>query len=230
MGAMTDWVLTLRQTLPRVGTVLRNLRPTLHLPDLRAIDGALLAEHGIRGIIWDIDGTVMPNHAGTVHPEFAAAFDALLSHPQLRHVILSNSGERRFAELGTIFPAIPILRAYKTKDGPRFRRLLDGVDHWSGAEGEVSGAQVLKKPEAVLIELALRELGLDDPQSVLMVGDQYFTDIAGANLGGVRSAKVDTLARETFTLPIRLFQRTEAILYRMLHGAPQRRSPYRPRP
>jgi len=223
VGAMTDWVLTLRQTLPRVGTVLQNLRPTLHLPDLRAIDAQLLAEHGIRGIIWDIDGTVMPNHAGAVHPELATAFEALVQHPELRHVILSNSGERRFVELGTIFPAIPILRAYRTSGGPRFRRLLGGVDHWSGAEGEVTGADVLKKPEAVLIELALRELGLTDPRAVLMVGDQYFTDIAGANLGGVRSAKVDTLARETFAFPIRMFQRTEAIIYRVLHGVPHRR-------
>ncbi len=221
MGAMTDWVLTLKQTLPRVGTVLQNLRPTLHLPDLRAIDAALLAEHGIRGLIWDIDGTVMPNHAAAVHAEFAAAFGALVEHPALRHVILSNSGERRFAELGTIFPQLPILRAYRTKRGPRFRRLQGGVDHWSGADGEVSGADVIKKPDAILIELALRELGVTDRDQVLMIGDQYFTDIAGANLGGVRSAKVDTLARETFTLPIRMFQRTEALLFRLLHGAPQ---------
>ena len=223
MGAMTDWIMTLRQTLPRLGTVLRHLQPTVHVADLRAIDAALLAEHDIRGIIWDIDGTVMANHAQAVHADYAPAFAALLDHPGLRHVILSNSGERRFVELGTIFPNVPVLRGYRTPEGLRFRRLLGGTEHWPDGEVEVSSTRAIKKPDATLVEFALRELGLAH-EHVLMVGDQYLTDIAGANLAGVRSAKVHTLRRDTFALPVRMFQVAEGLLYRLLHGAPRLRA------
>jgi predicted HAD superfamily phosphohydrolase YqeG len=51
----------------------------------------------------------------------------------------------------------------------------------------------------------------------MMVGDQYFTDVAGANLAGVLSVKVNTYDRSSFTLPIRIFQRAELVLYRVLH-------------
>lgn len=221
MAPLTDWMLTLWQTLPRVRSVLGHLRPTLHLDDLRAIDDALIRELGLRAFIWDIDGTVMPSHAPSVHPEFAPAFDRLLANPALKHVIVSNSGERRFVELGRIFPTIPVLRAYRTDDGLRYRRLLGGEETWSGAAGEGVPTRVIKKPDAGLIEYALHELGDPDRGSVLMVGDQYFTDVAGANLAGVRSVKVTTLSRESFALPVRLFQRAEAVLYRVLHGDPR---------
>ena len=223
MAALTDWVLTLWQTVPRLGTVLRNLQPTLHLPDLRAIDAELLQELGIRAIIWDIDGTVMPSHAPAVHPELAPSFVRLIEDPSLKHVVLSNSGERRYTELGTIFPAIPILRAYKVKDGVSYRRLLQGAEAWSGASSPASGRKVIKKPDRMLIEFALKELEIDDRDRVLMVGDQYFTDVAGANLAGIRSVKVNTLERSSFALPVRTFQRAEAVVYRVLHGRPKLR-------
>ena len=221
MGAWTDWILTGRQTLPRVGTVLRNLKPTLHLDDMRALDAAFIAAHDVRGIIWDIDGTLMPNHAGEVHAEFVDAFRTLVQHPALKHVIVSNSGETRFVELSNIFPKIPVLRAYRTDAGVRFRKLLDGKETWTGAASEVSSLRVIKKPDAALVEFAVRELGLESLDHAIMVGDQYFTDIAGANLAGVRSVKVETLHRHSFTFPVRLFQRTEAVLYRVLHGRPE---------
>ncbi len=224
MAPLTDWMLTLWQTLPRVRTVLRHLRPTLHLSDLRDIDAEVIAELRLRAFIWDIDGTVMPSHAPEVHPAFAPAWERLLGDVTLKHAIVSNSGERRFVELGRIFPTIPVLRAYRTDDGVRYRKLLGGVETWSGAAGEGVPARVIKKPDAGLIEYALEELGNPDPQSVLMVGDQYFTDVAGASLAGVRSVKVGTLDRSSFALPVRVFQHAEAVIYRLLHGRPQRRS------
>jgi hypothetical protein len=42
--------------------------------------------------------------------------------------------------------------------------------------------------------------------------------VAGANLGGVRSIKVPTLARETFRPAVRLSQVLERGLYALLHG------------
>ena len=69
---------------------------------------------------------------------------------------------------------------------------------------------------------ALEELGVADrPAAALMVGDQYFTDIASANLAGVRSVKVPTLHRASFPAPVRWSQRLEAVLYRLKYGLPR---------
>jgi len=72
------------------------------------------------------------------------------------------------------------------------------------------------------VRAALAELDIADrPEAALMVGDQYFTDIASANLAGVRSAKVPTLHRASFPAPVRWSQRLEAVLYRLKHGLPR---------
>jgi predicted HAD superfamily phosphohydrolase YqeG len=42
-----------------------------------------------------------------------------------------------------------------------------------------------------------------------MVGDQYWTDVAGAGLAGIRSAKVPTAGRSTFPPALRAFQTIE---------------------
>ena len=53
-----------------------------------------------------------------------------------------------------------------------------------------------------------------------MVGDQYFTDIAGANLAGVRSIKLSAIGPESLPRSIRMGQMVERLVYRLLHGAP----------
>jgi predicted HAD superfamily phosphohydrolase YqeG len=58
-----------------------------------------------------------------------------------------------------------------------------------------------------------------------MVGDQYFTDIAGANLAGINSVKVPTLSPRSFPLLLRSFQRAEWLMVRLLG----QRRPSRPR-
>lgn len=76
----------------------------------------------------------------------------------------------------------------------------------------------LKKPSAQLVRLVLEELGSPAPERTFMVGDQYFTDIAGANLAGIGSIKVPTLDRAGFPLAVKSFQRMEELLYRLLYG------------
>jgi predicted HAD superfamily phosphohydrolase YqeG len=65
-------------------------------------------------------------------------------------------------------------------------------------------------------EYAVRELGCGKG-AVVMIGDQYQTDVAGANLGGVRSIKLPTLAREPFRPAGRMPQRLETGLYAVLY-------------
>jgi predicted HAD superfamily phosphohydrolase YqeG len=226
MVAASDWITTTRQALPQFFGLVSKLRPTHHLPDVRAIDGRFLAEHRVRALIWDVDGTLMAHHHMSVAEEYQSTLNQIAERSEVRQVILSNCGETRFAELGRIFPEIPVLKAYRQGDGSTIlRTLLKGAERWSdgriGTDRQPSEEklQPLKKPSAELIEFALAEAGSPPREQVYMVGDQFFTDIAGANLAGIRSIKVPTRDRSSFPFAVRSFQRIESVIYRIFYRA-----------
>ncbi len=230
------WVQTTRRLLPRLVGLARQLRPTYHLASVAALDLPFVRKNDVGALLWDVDGTLMPHHARGVAPELRPAVETLFAAPGLRHAIVSNCQEERFAELGGIFPELPIVLGYETADGPAYRIRRGGEEAWRGpgaarAEAEPGPLSPIRKPSAELVRAAIEELGLSDrPQRVLMVGDQYFTDIASANLAGIRSAKVPTLARDSFPLPVRWSQRLEALLYRLKYGRPSSDQDGRPSP
>ena len=207
--------------VPRLVSVLKRMRPTWHKARLAQVDAAFLASNGFRGIIWDVDGTLTGDRQERLHPDAAAAFQALQALPALRHVVLSNAGEERFAQLGTIFPGLTILRAYTRGDETLYRRRRGPDDSWSREDLErqlAAGAQVIRKPSRALTEYAVQALDLPR-EAVVMIGDQYLTDIAGANLGGVRSVKLPTLAPESFRTSVRFSHVLEKSLYAILYGS-----------
>jgi hypothetical protein len=123
-----------------------------------------------------------------------------------------------------IFPEVPVLKVYRTIDGLLGRRLFRGVETWFPELGGATDATVdpgtaalvpIRKPNADVIRFAVDQLGLE-PGAALMVGDQYWTDVAGANLGGIRSARVPVVGRSTFPAPIRLFQQLDRWMRRIL--------------
>ncbi len=201
--------------------MLRNLRPTWHLHSLDLLDPDFVARHRIKALIWDVDGTLTNFHDTTV-ADAASAFLALATIPGLQHAILSNAGEDRFRELGTIFPEISVLKGYWWQEAVALRQILRGEDSWTAVQVSdrvAAGAMPLRKPHGELVLAVTRHLGLA-PQDVVMVGDQYFTDIAGANLAGVRSIKLPAIGPETLPPSIRMGQVVERLVYRLLHGAP----------
>lgn len=223
---MADQLLTFRQTVPQLVRVLRNMRPTYHFTSVASLNASFFEDNALAGGIWDIDGTLMAYHAEDVAPEFRTQIRALFRRGPGRHVILSNSGENRFRALGSIFPEIPVIRGYQTSAGPVRRCILGGVDTHSRAEIDdilKGGGQQIRKPSGQLIRFAMEEIGVDDPRQVVMVGDQYLTDVASANLAGALSVKVRTYQRESFPLNIRLSQRLEGLVYGLLHGGKNRR-------
>jgi HAD superfamily phosphatase (TIGR01668 family) len=222
MAAPSDWITTTRQALPRFFKLVSKLKPTIHLPDVRAIDEKFLAEHQVEALIWDVDGTLMAHHYMTVAPEFQSTLNRIAERSDVKQVILSNCGETRFVELGRIFPEMAVLKAYRSGGEVLLRTLLGGVERWTDQNGTslsrpAEALEPLKKPSAELIEFALAHAGQPPRERVFMVGDQYFTDIAGANLAGIRSIKVPTLARASFPFAVRSFQRIESALYRVLY-------------
>jgi predicted HAD superfamily phosphohydrolase YqeG len=210
---------TLRQSLPRLGHLLSQLQPTYHLDTVAEIDAAFLIELSIDAVLWDVDGTLMTYHGDEVDNRFSHIRNLFRNGPA-RHAILSNCDETRYETLSELFPEVHILRGYITADGLVYRHRLEGRDTHTGYEVNSilsNGGSQIRKPSRELIEYGRQVLEVDDPHSVLMVGDQYLTDIASANLAGVRSVKVRTFGPDTFPRPIRLSQRLENLLYAALY-------------
>lgn len=217
-----DWLQTARQSLPGAWRVIRNLRPTHELRSLADLDAAFVRREAIRGLLWDVDGTLTHYHARSTAPEADPPLAGLLALPDLRHAIVSNCDEARYAELGRMYPSIPILKLYGTAGGHVGRRLEHGVDTWIEPDGGGVASRTLqdelvpvRKPSAQLMMFATSQLGLSPPE-VGMVGDQFWTDVAGANMAGLRSIHVPTIGRYTFPVALRVFQRLDCWLRRFL--------------
>jgi predicted HAD superfamily phosphohydrolase YqeG len=220
-----NWTSTAWQTFPRLWGVLGKMRPTLSVPDITAIDDAFLRRHDVAALLWDVDGTLMAYHHGRVEPELAGAFANLRG--KVPQAILSNCGDARLEELGTIFGELPVFKGYRRRDASLvFRCLRGGDERWSAGRGDARATiprpagrlKALRKPSAELVDALIDDLGVAPRERVFMVGDQHLTDIAGANLAGIGSVKVRTVRPETFPLEIRCLQRVERGLFRVLHG------------
>jgi predicted HAD superfamily phosphohydrolase YqeG len=217
---------TFFQVWPRLISLVGRMRPTWEVRSLAEVTPAFLRAQGVCGLVWDVDGTLTGDRQREVLPEAAAPFQVLLAAADLRHVILSNASEERFRQLGEMFPGIPLLRGYVHGGVTLYRKLHRGTESGTMDRLEqrlADGAYVLRKPNAELIAYAVRELVCERAQAA-MIGDQYLTDVAGANLGGIRSIKLPTLAPETFRRSVRLGQIVETMLYALVHG---RRRPAR---
>ena len=213
-----DQFSTVLQTLPRLWTIARNMNPTYYCNSVHDITGEFLEREGIRGVLWDVDGTIMPYHAMAIDAEFAHLTDLMAKGPA-KHAILSNCDEDRFLELAQIIPDLPSLRGYTSPTGLVFRKTHHGQDTHTPAQVAqllAGGAKQLRKPSGALIRYGMEVLGVGDPQAVLMVGDQHLTDVASASLAGARSVKVHTWRRDTFPLSIRFSQRVERALNRVM--------------
>lgn len=211
---------TIRQSIIRLGEIVPRMQPTWHAESIAELTPAFFEHHHLRGAIWDVDGVLTSHHGRELAPSVAPAFWKLVGTPYLRHVILSNSPTSRFAQLGRLFPEIPILRLYRLNAAVVPHRLHrgesslspDDVDSLSSA-----GAVVLRKPSSALVEFALQELQCAASEA-LMIGDQHTTDVAGARMALVRALKVATIAPESFPLTVRSAQRLERMVYAFRYG------------
>jgi hypothetical protein len=222
-----DWVATIRQTLPTLGRVAVNLTPTYEFESLRELDGAFLDRTGIRGLVWDVDGTLTHRGGRELAPEVREPFERLRAVAELRHVVLSNCNDRRFDELADLFPGIPVLRTYRLEDGAYVCRVRCGPERrWVCASPSATEPRrSVRKPDAEPFRFALKELGLE-AQEVAVVGDQYLTDVAGANLAGLRSIRIPTVGASSFPAAVRMLQVMDRVAGLMVRpGLVRRQSP-----
>jgi len=222
-----DWLRTVRQSLPRALSIARAMRPTWELRSLEELDSGFVQRERISGLLWDVDGTLTHYHGRSLAPEAEKWVAPLFREPGLRHAIVSNCDDRRLQELATMFPQLPVLKVYEGATARIGRRLLQGGDAWFELAGTGGGPVArpidrpdarlvpLRKPSAEIIRFAVRQLDIE-PAAVAMVGDQYWTDVAGANLGGVRSIRIPTVGRETFPSVLRWLQRVDGWMRHVL--------------
>lgn len=130
--------------------------PTAHLPSVFAIDYEKLAALGYRGILFDIDNTLV-HHGDDSTPKV----DALFRHIHalgLKTLLLSDNSATRIERFNRNIHAPYIAEA--------------------------------GKPAPAAYRRACALLGLP-PEQVIVIGDQVFRDIRGANNAGLDSILVD---------------------------------------
>lgn len=200
--------------------ILGDLRPTFSMKNAAAVTAEFLETHGIEGVIWDVDGTLMNYHDTDIAVEFRDQIRALFEKGPCRHGILSNCDETRYPQLGEMFPEIPVLRGYTSPTGPILRVLEQGRDSHSADDLKriLRQGKVLRKPSGKLIELAMGHMNVADKAKMMMIGDQYLTDIASGNMGGILTARVPAYGRHSFPFAIRVSQRMEQALFAVRHA------------
>ena len=131
------------------------------MEDVFSIDYQQLFDKGCRGLIFDIDNTLVPHGADST-PEIDDLFSRLHGIG-FKTILLSNNSEKRI------------------------RRFMKNIDTLFVAEAG--------KPDPDGFLRALDLLGCTK-EEVVVVGDQVFTDIRGANRAGLRSILVKYIGHE----------------------------------
>lgn len=152
-------------------------RPDLRVDRVERLDASRLESLGLRGLLLDLDETLMPADAAAPAAGVVAWARALLA-AGVRLAIVSNGRSERVA-VASVALGVPA-RAWAGKPWPRaFRRGLAQLDLPASA--------------------------------VAMVGDQLFTDVAGARAVGLRTVLVPPLSDAG--LPhTRMLRRLESVL------------------
>jgi HAD superfamily phosphatase (TIGR01668 family) len=150
--------------------MLELLCPQLYLSSVYALDAARLRARGIKGIIMDLDNTIISwgdyTRDTEKHARLQAWFDDL-RQAGFQLCILSNNRGKKVTDLAAGF----------------------GIEIVTSAG----------KPRRTAYLRAMRELGTR-AETTAMIGDQVFTDILGANRLGLYSILVVPLSRREFIL------------------------------
>ncbi len=134
------------------------LYPDEYLPSAYQIDYDALYQKGFRGLIFDIDNTLVPH--GEPADDRAVALFVHLRELGFDSVLISNNKEPRVKMFADRVGARYIFKAGKPKPG-NYRRAME-----------------------------MMHTGCS---STVFIGDQIFTDVAGAKLAGIYSILVEPI-------------------------------------
>lgn len=147
----------------------RFLSPDAYLKSIYSLTAEGLKKHGIKGIIFDIDNTLVPTYTKEADIKVATFLEDLKRNG-IKIAIVSNARQERVE---------------------KFCRHLD-VDYFYKA----------LKPFRKGYVKAVETMGLR-PSEAAIAGDQFFTDILGGNLLGMKTILIKPIdSREPF--PVKL--------------------------
>ena len=154
-----------------------SLYPTEYYESSYIIDYEKLYEKGYRGIIYDIDNTLVPHGA----PADERALELMDRLKSIGYTIffLSNNRKERVEMFNEKIGALYLCKASK----PNKR-------------GYLKAAEMMNL----------------DPSKILVVGDQIFTDIWGANMAGMRSCLVMPIDRSSDEIQIVIKRMLEKVV------------------
>jgi len=157
------------------------LRPHLEATSVQSIDFRALKRPYI---ILDVDNTLVPTRSQILSPEVITFFKALRKEGVIKGIcLLSNGGIR------------------KRKQRARLSYLADLLDAES-----VSVFGFAMKPHRKGFLQAMTALH-STPETTVMIGDQLYTDVLGANRLGIYTILVRPLSKDHFlTIPKRIFE------------------------
>ena len=151
--------------------------PTQYYESSYMIDYEKLYEEGYRGIIYDLDNTLVPH--GAPADERAIKLMDRLKNIGYSIFFLSNNKKERVEMFNEKIGALYLCKASKPN------------------------------PKGYLEAAKMMDL---EPSQVLVVGDQIFTDIWGANMAGMRSCLVVPIDRSTDEIQIVLKRMLEKVV------------------
>ncbi|MBR6148670.1 MAG: YqeG family HAD IIIA-type phosphatase [Lachnospiraceae bacterium] len=154
-----------------------SLYPTKYYESSYIIDYEKLYEKGYRGIIYDLDNTLVPHGA----PADERALELMDRLKSIGYTIffLSNNRKERVEMFNEKIGALYLCKASK----PNKR-------------GYLKAAEMMNL----------------DPSKILVVGDQIFTDIWGANMAGMRSCLVMPIDRSSDEIQIVIKRMLEKVV------------------
>ena len=154
-----------------------SLYPTEYYESSYIIDYEKLYEKGYRGIIYDLDNTLVPHGA----PADERALELMDRLKSIGYTIffLSNNRKERVEMFNEKIGALYLCKASK----PNKR-------------GYLKAAEMMNL----------------DPSKILVVGDQIFTDIWGANMAGMRSCLVIPIDRSSDEIQIVIKRMLEKVV------------------
>lgn len=105
--------------------MLQLICPRLKVDSLFEIDMVLLRQHGITGIVFDLDNTILPWNSSEICPEAALWLRQVLASG-FKAGLVSNNNPRRVAELADQFDIPYVARAFKPASRG-FRQVIDAM-------------------------------------------------------------------------------------------------------
>ncbi len=149
---------------------LKQFEPDLKLNNFEDLSPSLLKKHGLKGIIFDLDDTLMPEHSGSFSQKVVAILKLLID-TGFKTGIITNNFSSKYCE--------------------RVRQLLakDGI--------VLPMIENAYKPQSLCFKQMLDFFELQ-PHEAAMVGDGILTDTYGAKKAGLVAIRVSWFSKSTF--------------------------------